>query len=681
MSTLEPSMDDQQPNTEDYALYRALCREVARHDRLYYRDYAPEISDLEYDALYRKLQKLEEAHPDWLFPGSPTQRVGEELTQGFVQFPHRHPMLSLANSYSLEEVGDFVARIQRALGSSHPLFCCELKMDGLAVSLHYEQGQFVRGLTRGNGTLGDDVTSNLRTIGSLPLQLEGENPPNFLEVRGEVYMDHATFVVLNSEKMAKGEAPWANPRNAAAGSLKLLDPKEVRRRRLSFVAYGVGGHSPVASQYQLHSYLEQLGFPLLAQRALCSSLQEIEAFAAQIASCRAQLPFDIDGIVIKLDELPLHRLLGATNKVPRWAIAYKFAAEQASTRLHAITLQVGRTGVITPVAELAPVQLAGSTISRATLHNFEEIRRKDIRLGDLVAIEKGGDVIPKVTGVDLSGRLPESQPWVAPLLCPSCSSPLVQQPEEVAYRCPATHSCPAQQLRRLIHFVSKKGMDVDTLGEKSVEQLVEKGFVSRFSDFYRLSQADLLQLDGFKEKAANNTLEALEKSKQPPLARFLFALGIPYVGEGIAEQLALYGSSLQKLMCCSETELLSIDGIGQKVAQAFCLFWEQPESLSEVEALLALGISPLPPHLAKEGHSPFFLSKSFVLTGTLSSMTREQASLEIKRRGGKVVASVSTKTDYLVMGADPGSKRAKAEKLGVQLLDESALLAAFASDS
>lgn len=657
--------------------YLALCREVWRHNALYYVSHAPEITDVEFDQLYRQLEEMERLHPEWIYPGSPTQRVGEVATGGFAPVVHTLPMLSLLNTYSYGEVEEFIRRITKWLGVADPAFFCELKVDGVAVTVRYEEGVLVRGATRGDGYRGDDVTANLRTIGALPLYLSGTDIPPVLEVRGEVYLPHATFHRLNLERQAAGEPLWANPRNAAAGTLKLLDPKVAANRGLSVAFYGVAEAASLAlrRQSEVPPLLHRLGLPTVVMHARCCGQGEIEAFAKRVLEARATLPFDIDGLVVKLDDLIDQRRLGNTGKAPRWAIAYKFAAQQATTVLKSITWQVGRTGIITPVAELDPVALAGSTVSRATLHNVDEIQRKDIRIGDLVFLEKGGDVIPKIIGVDLSGRSSTASPTAPPTQCPACSSTLVRSEGEVALRCPNAGGCPEQHLRRLRHFVGKSGMDIDTLGEKVLAQLVQKGFVKAYSDIYHLTEEQLLQLEGFQKKSAQNLLYAIEASRHVDLARFLMALGVPHVGIGIATLLAERAGSLQRLMTMTPEDLLAIDGIGDKVATAIRHTFDDSEKRSEIDALLACGLELIPLERAGGQGNPAFQDKVFVLTGTLTSMTREVAALEIKRRGGKVSDTVGRKTSYLVVGADAGSKLSKAQKLSIPILTESDFLA------
>jgi DNA ligase (NAD+) len=652
--------------------YEKLCQEVWEHNRRYYTLNKPTISDEEFDRLLKKLEKIEEEHPEWLSSSSPTQRVGEEPTKGFKTVSHTVPMLSLANTYSQDEIEDFLKRVERLEGRKNQEFCCELKMDGTAVSCLYENGEFTRGLTRGNGKKGDDITTNLRTVKSLPLRLYGSDVPEKLEVRGEVFMPHDVFQKLNDEKTEKGEEPWANPRNAAAGSLKLLDPKEVSRRSLSVVFYAIADIDglPVKTQFEAHKFLEKHGLPTLAEVKECADIDEIWSFAEKVFKLRPELPYDIDGIVIKVNSLSSQRRMGTTGKNPRWAVAYKFAAEQAETKIRDITVQVGRTGVLTPVAELEPVSLAGSTISRATLHNQDEVKRKDIRIGDTVVIEKGGDVIPKVSSVVKDKRPKDSKPWHMPKKCPACGAEVETVPGEVAIRCPNKIECPAQGLRRLIYFAGKQAMDIDHLGEKVVEMLVKKGFVKRPSDFYHLSEDQLYQLDGFKEKSVENLLKSLEDSKDVPLSRFIMALGIKYVGTETAELIASKAGTIDKVMELTYDDLISIEGIGDKVAASVVEYFEHPGNIEEIKRLLGSGVKPKTVKVKTFKDHPFD-KKTFVLTGALENYTRQSASGLIKERGGKVSSSVSKKTDYVLAGDDPGSKYDKAKKLGVAILSES----------
>ncbi|MBS0619929.1 MAG: NAD-dependent DNA ligase LigA [Verrucomicrobia bacterium] len=649
--------------------YRKLIAEIRRHDR-HYAEAKPVISDYAYDQLVKQLQEIERDHPDWVSASSPSQRLWETVSKGFRQMEHAVPMLSLANTYSREEVEDFVQRVHKLLGREEVVFCAELKMDGVAVTVLYEKGILVQALTRGDGRKGDDITANLRTIRSIPLEIDMRGT---LEVRGEVFMPHKKFQELNEEKEAAGEELWANPRNAAAGSLKLLDPKEVARRGLQATFYGFADeiHPPVPTQFQCHEYLHEIGLPCFAAafRKRCCDVDEILKFADAIEEKRHHLPFDIDGIVIKVDLLKYHDQMGTTGKSPRWAVAYKFAPEQALTRIADITVQVGRTGVLTPVAELEPVFLAGSTIARATLHNQEEVERKDIRIGDYVVIEKGGDVIPKVVSVNLKKRPHGTRPWKMPTHCPSCGSRVIHSEEEVAVRCPNAESCPEQEMRRIIYFASKDAMDIDHLGEKVVEQLFTKKLVRRISDLYALSASDLEKLEGFKEKSIDNLLKSIAKSRHVTLARFLLALGIKYVGEGVAEILAEATGDIDALAAMSVEDLKEIQGIGEKIAHSVVQYFRDPTHLKEIHRLIERGIRlEAPKRTRRLDH--LFSGKIFVLTGTLSGLSRSEATELIKERGGKVTGSVSSKTDYVLVGEDPGSKLDKARELKIEILSE-----------
>lgn len=657
--------------TTTKASYDALCNEIWKHNRLYYVEHAPVISDHDFDRLLHRLIEMEKEHPEWITPSSPTQRVCESLTSSFKTVPHRIPMLSLANTYSSEEVGDFIKRVQKLTEKQNVTFSVELKMDGIAISASFQKGAFVRGVTRGDGKEGDDITTNMRTIKSLPLHLEGPHIPVFLEVRGEVFMPKKAFQTMNREKEAAGDDLWANPRNAAAGSLKLLDPKEVANRPLDIVFYGVAEESSesLKSQYASHGFLRRLGFPTPSLIAKCHTLEEIMEFAEKVHQQRPHLPFDIDGIVVKVDDLSLQKELGATGKSPRWAVAYKFAAEQAVTRILDITVQVGRTGILTPVAELEPVFVAGSTIARATLHNEEEVQRKDVRMGDTVYIEKGGDVIPKVVKVDLSHRHSHSIPWTMPTQCPSCGTKVVRVEGEVAVRCPNSKGCPEQIERKICHFVGKDAMDIENMGVKVVEQLIQRGFVKRSSDIYALDASHLSQLQGFKEKSVENVLSSIEKSRDVTLARFIMALAIKHVGTGTAELLAMKAGNIETLGRMSRDDLMQIEGVGEKVADAIVEYFASEENRQEIERLLQLGVKPKNVQVRTfVGHS--FDGKVFVLTGTLKKYTRTDAALLIKERGGKVTNSVTKKTDFLLCGEEPGSKLEAAQKLGVQVIDE-----------
>ncbi len=650
--------------------YIELAEELIERDKHYYDEAKPSISDYEYDQKMAALIRYEKEHPEQALPNTPSSRIAESPTEGFKQKEHLVPMMSLANTYSEEEVGDFIKRVHKLLEKKEVSFCAELKMDGTAISLLYKEGHLVHALTRGNGKVGDDVTANIKTIKSVPLKLEGSHIPRVLEVRGEVYMSLATFHALNTEREEEGLEVFANPRNSAAGSLKLLDPREVAKRKLNLAAYGVAeGEFPVSTQHELHHYLKKLGLPTSKPEhiALCHDLAEIMKFAAKIQKERPHLPFEIDGIVIKVDDLKAHPILGATGKVPRHAVAYKFAPEQAFTRVRDIVVQVGRTGVLTPVAELEPVHLAGSTISRTTLHNQDEVARKDIRIGDWVAIEKAGDVIPQVVRVDFKKRPHDSKPWHMPKHCPLCKTAVVHHAGEVAVRCP-NPKCEGQRVRRIIYFASKHAMDIEHMGEKVVAQLVDKGLINRPSDIYLLDEKDLAQLDGFKEKSIQNLLQSIDASRKCTLARFIMGLGIKSVGTETAELLAEESRDLDTLLHMKEADFIAIDGIGEKTAKIIAEFFHDSDNQDEIKHLLKNGIEPQKLKKKMTGHS--FSGKNFVLTGTLHHFSRDEAAAIIKERGGHVSGSVSKNTDYLLLGDDPGSKYDKAKKLQIPILSE-----------
>lgn len=649
-----------------------FIEEINKHDRLYFLEAKPVISDYEYDQLVKKVEAIEKTHPEWIDPSSPTQRLTDQPSKGFIQVKHRTPMLSLSNTYSQEEVEDFIKRMQKWLGPQNLQFCAELKMDGVAITVCYEDGKLLQALTRGDGKVGDDITANIKAVRSIPLCIQTKEK---IEVRGEVFMLHRVFQKLNQSKLAIGDELWANPRNAAAGSLKLLDANQVAKRSLSavFYAFANEAEAPCTTQYDCHHHLNSLGLPSFSDAYIkrCHTADEIMDFARQIEKNRHQLAFDIDGIVIKIDLLKDHAELGVTGKSPRWAIAYKFAPEQAETKIRDITVQVGRTGVLTPVAELEPVLLAGSTIARATLHNREEIERKDIRIKDYVIIEKGGDVIPKVLQVNLKKRTTSSIPWHMPHFCPSCGSKVVHYEGEVAMKCPNTKNCPEQVMRKIFFFASKDAMNIEHLGDKVIKQLIEKKLIKSAADLYLLTKEDLAQLEGFKEKSIQNLLKSIDKSRHVNLERFILALGIKYVGEGSAELLAQAARTMDGLLRMRMEDLQQIQGIGEKTAIAVIEYFKDPDHLQELQALLKSGIKPQSMQTIQiENHR--FANKIFVLTGTLKEYSRTDATLLIKERGGRVTNSVSRNTDYLLIGEDPGSKLAKAQECKVHILNEQA---------
>jgi DNA ligase (NAD+) len=666
-----------------------LRTQVARHDELYHRRAQPEITDLDYDRLKRELADLEERFPAAALAAgvdSPTTRVGDDRAEGFKTYRHRQAMQSLDNTYSEAELREFHARLVRLLGREDLAYVVEPKIDGLAVSLTYEQGRFVRAVTRGNGVEGDDVTANARTIHSLPAELKkskGAPVPDLVEIRGEVYLTLAEFRRINQGREEAGLELYANPRNLAAGTLKLLDPREVAGRRLEIVLYGLGACEPAEAAGDTQSgypaRLRAWGLPILEKSWTAQGIDEAWAAVQELDQRRDAFAYATDGAVVKLDAFALQREAGRTSKAPRWAMAYKFAAERAETKLRAITIQVGRTGVLTPVAELEPVVLGGTTVSRATLHNQDEIARKDIRVGDTVSLEKAGEVIPAVIAVNRERRTPACVPFVFPTSCPACGTLVVRLEGEVALRCPNL-DCPVQVRRRVRHFASKACVDIDGLGEAMVDALVEKGWVKSAADLYRLRREDLLSLGKDVEKSTDNLRAAIEGSKQAELWRFIHGLGIPHVGAASAKDLAVRFRGLEPLASAKLEDFLGekkaslIEGIGETIAQAIVTHFNQPRNRTLVDELLELGVAPRPPAGTTAAGASVLLGKTFVLTGTLPTLTREEATARIEAAGGKVSGSVSKKTSYLVAGAEAGSKLAKARDLGVPILDEAAFL-------
>lgn len=664
-----------------------LRAEVARHDDLYYRRARPELADQDYDRLKRELADLETLHPEEASAAgaaSPTEAVGDDRTEGFRTCRHRLPMQSLDNTYSEDELREFDARLGRLLGRSGLEYVVEPKIDGLAVSLTYEKGRLVRGVTRGNGVEGDDVTANLLTIRSLPrtiLAPKGAPAPDFVEIRGEVYLTLAEFRRINEERQDDGLEPYANPRNLAAGTLKLLDPAEVASRRLEIVLYGLGHLEPAGGVGSLHSgYLERLrawGLPTVERFWKARGIDEVWAAVLELDRIRGAFAYPTDGAVVKLDPLALRDEAGSTSKAPRWAMAYKFPAERAESELRAITIQVGRSGVLTPVAELEPVLLSGTTVSRATLHNRDEIARKDIRVGDRVILEKAGEIIPAVVAVNLGRRVPACAPYVFPDKCPACGTPVVQREGEVALRCPNA-DCPVQVRRRLSHFASRAAVDIEGLGPAMVDALVEKGWVRTPADLYRLRREDLLTLGKDVEKSTDNLLAAVEASKRADLWRFIHGLGIPHVGAAAAKDLAVRFGSLEALASARREDFLGpkneslISGIGETMAQSILGHFNQPSHRKLVSELIEAGVAPAAP--ARRSEAGLLAGKVFVLTGALPNLTREQAAERIEAAGGKVSGSVSKKTGYVLAGAEPGSKLEKARALGVTVIDEAEFL-------
>ncbi|MBA3032239.1 MAG: NAD-dependent DNA ligase LigA [Gammaproteobacteria bacterium] len=663
-----------------------LRGEIERHNHAYYVLDAPTIPDAEYDRLFRELQEIEVAHPTLQTPDSPTQRVGGSPLAAFRQVAHAVPMLSLNNAFSSAEVAAFDRRCSEGLGTASVEYACEPKYDGLAVTLLYENGVLVQGATRGDGFTGEDVTHNLRTVRNIPLRLAETTKvsvPARIEVRGEVLMPRREFAALNERQRARGEKEFANPRNAAAGSLRQLDPKITAKRPLRFFAYGVAeAHaennavSPeptfgggAARHSEVMERLAVWGFPVAVERAVVQGAGGLLEYYERIGAARRALPYDIDGVVYKVDRLADQAKLGFVARAPRFAIAHKFPAEEALTTVEAIEVQVGRTGAITPVARLAPVFVGGVTVTNATLHNEDEVRRKDVRVGDTVIVRRAGDVIPEVAAVVPEKRPPHAGKFSMPKACPVCGSAVEKPEDEVIARCTGGLFCPAQRKQALLHFASRRAMDVEGLGDKLVDQLVDHGIIKTPADLYKLGILKLANLERMADKSAANLLAAIEKSRKSTLARFIFALGIRNVGEATAKDLARYFGGLDALMAADAEHLQQVPDVGPVVAASIVRFFAEPHNVEVVEQLRAAGIrweEGTPNILA---NSPI-AGKTFVLTGTLPTLTREAAKELIEARGGKVAGSVSKKTHYVVAGAEAGSKLDKAQELGVTILDE-----------
>ncbi|WP_452039732.1 NAD-dependent DNA ligase LigA [Adlercreutzia rubneri] len=673
----------------------ALRREIEHHSYQYYALDAPTISDAAFDSLMRELREIEAAHPELVTASSPTQRVGGYVGEQFAPVVHERRMYSLDNAMDLDELDEWMERTAEACGGALPPLCCELKIDGSSIALTYEDGVLVRAATRGDGTTGEDVTVNMRTVRDVPLRLRDEArgaiAPGVetLELRGEVYMPKKSFEALNAAAEEEGRAPFANPRNAAAGSLRQKDPAVTKMRDLSTFMYAIADDAAleVEGQWELLQWLRKAGFHVNPDVRLCTTAEEVRGFCRECLDRRESLPYEIDGVVVKVNDFARQRAMGFTARAPRWAIAFKFPPEEKTTLLRDITVQVGRTGALTPVAELTPVVVAGSTVARATLHNLDEVHRKDVRVGDTVIVRKAGDVIPEVLGPVLSLRSPEARIWEMPSVCPSCGSPVVRDPGEVAFRC-ISIDCPAQALERLLHWASRGALDIDGMGEEIVSRLVECGRVADVADYYSLSEEELASLDMGRVKAdgepvrlghtvAKKLVAAIEASKGRSFARVLFGLGIRHVGKTTAEAIAAAYPSMDALAAAGEDELAGIYGVGPKVAHGMWLFFRTPDNTSVIERLRAAGVTMADEAVAVGEEVPQVLAGlTFVLTGTLahSGMTRDEAGARLKAMGAKVSGSVSKKTSFVVAGENAGSKYDKAVALDVPVLDEAQLL-------
>ncbi len=643
---------------------KELTELINRYNRFYYVENQPLVSDSEYDALLAELAALEKQYPQFRQPDSPTLRVGGEVLEGFQTVTHRVPMLSIDNTYSEEELTAFDRRVREQSGLESVEYVVELKIDGVAVSLIYQNGIFHSGATRGDGWHGDNITANLRTVKTLPLSIPFQED---LEVRGEIYLRKDDFEKLNQERLKNGEEPFANPRNAAAGSLKLLDSSIVARRNLHLFVYAGLLEKPPETHWRILDFLAELGFPVNPHRRKVQGIDRVIEICRDWEKRRFSLPYGIDGLVIKVNSLRWQEALGTTSKSPRWAVAFKFQAEQVTTTLEDVLIQVGRTGVLTPVAKLTPVQVSGTTVSRATLHNFDEIRRLGLKIGDRVFVEKGGEVIPKIVKAVVQTRTGKERDIEIPENCPVCSSRVVQDENGVALRCPNV-ACPAQVKERIIHFASRTAMDIEGLGESRVALLVDKGLLKDYGDIYSLKFEDIVNLEGLGEKSARNLLSAIEASKQRPLSRLIFALGIRHIGAHASELLARHFRTLENLARAAEEELSRISEIGPVMAASLRAFFANPTNQQVLKKLVAAGVNT-EEEITSPEETPL-QGKTFVITGTLSRYTREEVTRLITSLGGRVTDTVSRRTDYLVCGENPGSKLDRARALKVPVLTE-----------
>lgn len=659
--------------------YLDLVVEIKKHDYAYYVMGEPTITDREYDVLYKRLQEIEKANPQFVIPDSPTQKVGGEPLDQFNQIQHKVPMLSLDNTYFPEEITQFIARLERLLPDQEFDFTVEPKVDGVAVAVRYEDGQFSSGMTRGDGSVGDDISENIKTIRSLPIQLPGI-PGRILEVRGEVFMPRSGFMKMNEKRRSAGDPPFANPRNATAGSLKQLDSKLVSERPLDIIFYGFGQidlSHPLDTNLGFMDLLKSLSLPTPQKVWLCKDSDEILDALNELGELRKQLPYETDGAVIKLNSIELREQVGNTAKAPRWAMAYKFESEQAITRLRDITIQVGRTGVLTPVAELEPVFVAGSTVSRATLHNEDDMKRKGVLIGDLIIVEKAGEVIPAVVQALVQERSGDEKEYVFPENCPECATRIIKEIHvssgNTVYRCP-NPSCEAQIRGQLLQWCSRGGMDIEGGGDVLIRQLVSHGLAKNPADLYKLTASQVAGLDRMAEKSANNFIQGVEESKKRDLWRLIFSLGIPHVGKSTAKRLAKDLISIDRIAQATIEELIEIEDVGEIVAQSISSWFQDAQNKSLIEELANLGLTTEIDQSHQESqNAQIFKGKTFVLTGTLPSLKRSEAAAIIEYHGGKVSSSVSKKTDYVLAGADAGSKLEKAQKLNVTIISEEEL--------
>lgn len=648
-----------------------LREELNRHNYLYYILSKPEISDYEFDKLLKELIELELKYPEFDDPNSPTKRVGSDLTGEFKQVQHKYPMLSLANTYSSDEIKDFDARVIKGIGES-PEYVCELKYDGTAIGLTYKNGKLTQAVTRGDGVVGDDVTANVRTIKTIPLALQGNDFPEEFEMRGEIFMPRKVFDDINAQREEDGDVPFANPRNAAAGTLKLLDPTVVAQRKLDcYLYFMLGEDLPFNTHYDNLQKAKEWGFKISENTVLCKNLDDILTFINHWDTQRKKLPYDTDGAVIKVNSYQLQKVLGFTAKTPRWAIAYKYKAEQVVTRLLSIDFQVGRTGAVTPVANLQPVKLAGSTVKRASLHNADQIELLDVRIDDMVQVEKGGEIIPKIVGVDVSQRSMFSTPIVFIKNCPECGTPLVKPEGEARHFCPNQDGCPPQIKGRIEHFISRKALNIDGLGIETVDLLYSKGLIKNVADLYSLTKEQFLNLERFAEKSADNAINSIEDSKNVPFTRVLYGIGIRYVGETTARKLALHFGSIDNLKSATFEQLLEVEEVGDRIAQSIVEYFSNPMHIDLIERLRQAGLQLKVDENLNAKLSNKLEGFSIVISGTFSRISREELKELIQKHGGKNVSSVSASTSMLIAGDKIGpAKLEKAQKLGVRIVSE-----------
>ncbi|NOU18915.1 MAG: NAD-dependent DNA ligase LigA [Bacteroidales bacterium] len=648
-----------------------LREELNRHNYLYYILSKPEIGDFEFDQLLKELGELEKKYPEFDDTNSPTKRVGSDLTGEFVQVKHKYPMLSLANTYSDEEIRDFDTRVVKGIGES-PEYVCELKYDGTAIGLTYKNGKLFQAITRGDGVVGDDVTANVRTIKTIPLTLQGNDYPDEFEIRGEIFMPRKVFDDINAQREEEGDVPFANPRNAASGTLKLLDPSVVAQRKLDCYLYFILGENlPFKNHFENLEKAKEWGFKIPDNNKLCKNVDEVLSFINHWDSNRKKLPYDTDGVVIKVNSYQYQKVLGFTAKTPRWAIAFKYKAEQVTTQLISVDFQVGRTGAVTPVANLKPVKLAGSTVKRASLHNRDQMELLDIRIGDMVQVEKGGEIIPKIVGVDKTQRTLFSTPFKFIEQCPECGSELVRPDGEAKHFCPNQVGCSPQIKGRIEHFISRKALNIDGLGQETVDLLFSKGLIKDIADLYTLRKEQLLNLERFAEKSADNAIKSIEESKNIPFPRVLYGIGIRYVGETTARKLAQHFGSIEQIETASIEQLLEVEEVGERIAQSIVEYFSNPITINLIERLKQAGLQLKVDETSNQLISSILNGLSIVISGTFSRISRDELKELILKHGGKNVSSVSSATSMLVAGEKIGpAKLDKAQKLGVKIVSE-----------